>query len=142
MSRAYGTPDHLARLLLRGSAALVVASFAFACIVQRGQRDPSVSAPNDFFGAGVFAATGVGAAIVNRKVTGDCYASCPSGYACNHDTGICERRTCMCPADQVCELVGGRVVCTQSRHRDEADLDASSEEASCGSGRALEDSPP
>ena len=111
-------------------ASLVALGTTTACIWQgRGQRDPALGGPNDYVGAGVFAATGVGAAVVNRKLTGDCYASCPAGYVCNHDTGVCDRRSCTCPADQVCEIVGGEVLCTQPRRRLESEIDASASEA-------------
>jgi hypothetical protein len=112
---------------LRASLAVVLLSGVAACILQRGQKDPAVGSPNDFVGAGVYAATGLGAAAVNRKVTGDCYAACTTGYVCNHDTGMCEQRTCMCPADRVCEIVGGEVVCTQPRRAKEGAIDASAD---------------
>lgn len=92
-----------------------------ACILQRGQKVPSAGRSNDYVGAAVFAGTGVAAAVVNRKLTGDCYAVCPRGYACDHDSGICERLECDCPADEVCDRVAGEIVCVQPPHRDQAE---------------------
>lgn len=111
--------------LSRSCLAVVLAGLAAACVAQRGQKDPGIGRQNDYVGAGVFAATAVGAVALHRTLTGGCYASCPEGYVCNHETGICDRRPCMCPADQVCEVVGGQVLCTQPRRRTEHDLDAS-----------------
>jgi hypothetical protein len=100
-----------------GLGAVVIVA---GCIIQRGQPGGgSIGAPNDYVGAAVFAATGLGGAAVNRKLTGDCYANCQAGYYCNHDSGICERKTCECPADQVCERIGGENVCVQPLHRRE-----------------------
>jgi hypothetical protein len=95
---------------------LLAFACSLGCIVQRGQK-------NDYLGAAVFAASGVGASVVNRKITGDCYASCPRGYACDHDSGLCEPKDCDCPADQVCEIVGGEKTCTQRRLRHEGDVE-------------------
>jgi hypothetical protein len=112
-----------------GVTVVVVGSAAAACIVQRRQGDPGVSASNDFVGAAVFAASGVGASVVNRKVTGDCYAACPPGTVCNRETGLCDPRPCSCPADKVCETVGGETLCVHRRPRHELDVDASAEAA-------------
>jgi hypothetical protein len=79
-----------------------------------------VGAPNDFVGAAVYAATGAGAAVVNRKVTGECYASCPAGRACDRASGLCEPIVCSCPADLVCERAGAETACVQPRRSEEA----------------------
>jgi hypothetical protein len=101
----------------------VLVAPAFACI-PNPSNNPSVGGANDYVGGLVFAGTGVAATAVNRKITGDCYANCQAGYACDRDSGLCERIECSCPADQVCEIVGGRKVCTQRRRPPEEPLDA------------------
>lgn len=45
----------------------------------------------NYVGAAGATAFGVGAAAVNRVVTGDCWADCVAGTVCNRDTGLCER---------------------------------------------------
>lgn len=75
---------------------------------------------NDPVGAAVFAASNVAGSAVNRKLTGECYAACTPGSSCNHETGLCERIACACPADQICERIGTEVVCRQAAHREGA----------------------
>jgi hypothetical protein len=135
---APGTREGVRSLVFRTSFVLVAASLAAACIVQRGRGDPSVGGANDYVGAGVLAATGIGASVVHRKITGGCYAACPPGTVCDRDSGLCERRACACPADQVCEVVGGEVVCTQPPRRHESDLDASRDGAAVDAANATD----
>ncbi len=47
--------------------------------------------------AGVGAGIAVAAVGVHRAITGGCWGQCPSGYVCNHDTGVCEIGECMPP---------------------------------------------
>jgi hypothetical protein len=64
------------------------------------------------------ASAAVGTAVVNTAVAlsssavsraqGDCYASCPSGTACNKQTGLCDAKPChdACRADEQCVQTG------------------------------------
>jgi hypothetical protein len=65
----------------------------------------------------MFGASGVAAAGVNRAVTGGCWAACPTGTTCDHESGLCEKLPCSshCPADLKCEIVGGEEVCVQPK---------------------------
>jgi hypothetical protein len=132
------TRESMRSIMFRTAVVGVAASLVAACIVQRGRGDPSVGTPNDYVGAGVLAATGIGASVIHRKITGDCYAACPPGTVCDRDSGLCERRGCACPADQVCEVVGGEVVCTQPPRRHESDLDASGDGAAVDAANAAD----
>lgn len=93
--------------------------FAFALTAQAAcilnGHGVGAGAPNDYAGAAVFAASAVGATAVNRELTGECYAACTPGHACNRKTGLCEPIACHCPADLVCEIVGGDKVCVHPR---------------------------
>ena len=94
---------------------------AAGCHVYRGStgRDPFVG-QNDPLGAAVLAGSAVAATGVNRAVTHGCYSSCPYGTSCNHDTGMCEKLTCACRADLVCERIGGENVCVGRKAPDKA----------------------
>lgn len=39
----------------------------------------------------------VGAVGLHRAITGGCWGQCPSGYLCNHETGVCEHGECTPP---------------------------------------------
>ena len=78
-------------------AGLLTAAVA-QCVPYRRQANPLVSAPHDYSGALVFAATGVAAASGYRAVNGGCYSQCANGYACNATSGLCEKRL-KCPTD-------------------------------------------
>jgi len=41
--------------------------------------------------AGVFVGTAVGAAVLNRAETGECWAVCSGGWRCDRDAGLCVR---------------------------------------------------
>jgi hypothetical protein len=108
--------------------ALLALCFAYgsgaACMSLGGNGLPRA---NDPAAAAVFAATNVAASVVNRKVTDDCYAACTPGSACNHETGLCERIACSCPADQICERIGTELVCRQPTPRREGAFDAAAD---------------
>lgn len=89
----------MAHHVLRAVAvAGAVAATVAQCIPYRGQPNPLVSAPNDYAGALVFAATGAAAAAGHRAATGGCYAQCANGYTCNPRSGFCEKRP-TCPTE-------------------------------------------
>lgn len=81
-----------------GVVAGVVTTALAQCVPFRGQPNPFVSAPNDYAGALVFAATGAAAAAGHRAATGGCYSQCANGYTCNPNSGFCEERP-TCPTD-------------------------------------------
>jgi hypothetical protein len=112
---------------MRNALAAAVACAGFACIIQRGQN-PSVG--NRGLDALVFAGTAVGGAAINRNVTGECWASCPAGYACDRKSGVCEKLQCNCPADLVCERAGSETVCVQPRAKRERPIDDAGADAS------------
>lgn len=71
-------------------------ALAAGCVPYRGQANPLVSAPNDYAGAMIFAATGVAAAKAHRSAVGGCYSQCATGYSCNAQSGFCEPKPA-CP---------------------------------------------
>jgi hypothetical protein len=91
--------------------------------------------PNDAASAAILAASNAAASVVNRKLTRECYGVCTLGTACNHETGMCDRIPCSCPADQVCENVGTEVVCRQPHIRQEGAMDAGADDALDGAER-------
>jgi hypothetical protein len=113
------------------AVALPLVALAVACIVRRGvPPDPDhalVGDANDALGAAVFAATGVAATAVHRAVAGGCLSSCPYGLRCDEKTGTCMKPLCRCPADLVCERIGGQLVCMQPRPVRDTPLDASAD---------------
>ncbi len=94
-------------------------ALAAGCHVYRGSPGPNpFVGQNDPIGAAIFAGSAVGATGVNRAVTHECYSTCPYGTACNHESGMCEKLTCACRADLVCERIGGENVCVGRSSRD------------------------
>jgi hypothetical protein len=73
------------------------------------------SSSNDYAGAAATLAGAVTSTAINREAFGTCYASCPTGMACNAATGMCEALPCggKCPADYRCKLVEGRETCVR-----------------------------
>lgn len=53
-----------------------------ACRVEGIGKGPS---------AALLGATAIGAAAVNRSVSGDCWATCSPGWVCNRESGLCEK---------------------------------------------------
>lgn len=74
-------------VLAMGLVAFVVPE----CVPYSGQAQPLVGAPNNYKGAAIFAATGVGAAALHRKLSGGCYAVCSPGYYCDRSSGMCQK---------------------------------------------------
>jgi hypothetical protein len=64
-------------------------------------------------GAAATAGIGVLAAGVNRKITGDCWASCPPGTRCDRERGVCVELPCRgsCPEGKRCQRVGSMYEC-------------------------------
>lgn len=62
------------------------------------------SSTNRYDVGGVGLGVAVGEAVVYRAATGNCYAQCGRGYACDRKTGLCVRIECApgCPVGQQC----------------------------------------
>src|SRR5262245_60014744 len=92
--------------------------------------------------AAVTAGIGVLAAGVNRSITGDCWANCPPGTACDRPRGVCVELPCrgQCPDGKKCQRVGSLYECMYegifdrpasggSRDKDDAGVDAGTDAA-------------
>jgi hypothetical protein len=88
-----------------------------ACAACNLYTPGTTGSTHNYTGAAIFGGTAVAAAGANRAVTGDCWASCPTGRVCNRETGTCDLLPCSshCPADLRCERVGGEEVCVQPK---------------------------
>lgn len=55
----------------------------------------------------------VAAAGINRAVTGECWATCPTGMRCDKAAGTCVALPCggRCPADAHCAVIEGKETC-------------------------------
>lgn len=62
--------------------------------------------------AAVNTAVAVGASAVSRS-QGNCYADCPPGTLCNHQTGLCEALPCrgLCAGGETCDRSGAAERC-------------------------------
>jgi hypothetical protein len=67
----------------------------------------------EYQGAAATAGIGVLAAGVNRKITGDCWATCPPGTRCDRDAGVCLELPCRgdCPQGKLCQRIGSIYEC-------------------------------
>src|SRR5512145_57551 len=43
--------------------------------------------------AAIGATTAVGASVINRAITGDCYAMCSNGWHCDRESGLCRENS-------------------------------------------------
>jgi len=66
------------------------------------------------------AGAGVLAAGINRKITHDCWASCPPGNWCDHEKGICVELPCRgeCPSGKRCQRFGSGYECLYEGYLD------------------------
>jgi hypothetical protein len=69
--------------------------------------------PQKYAAAALTAGVAVAAAAINRAATGECWATCPEGSRCDHDSGTCVALPCRnaCPADFHCVTVNGQETC-------------------------------
>ncbi|WP_437594229.1 hypothetical protein [Sorangium sp. So ce1000] len=79
----------------------------------RNQRTGTGVTGTGYGDAAVALAGAAGATVANRAVYDTCYASCPTGMACDAATGMCVRQPCggKCPADYRCKVVEGKETC-------------------------------
>lgn len=82
-------------------------------LIAPGAVRSSSGGSNDYAGAAATLAAAAGATVAQREVYDICYASCPTGSACDPETGLCVRLPCggKCPADRRCKIVEGRETC-------------------------------
>jgi hypothetical protein len=97
--------------------ACLLAVLAAACAACTYFSPKTAGSSSNYTGAAVFGGSAVAATGVNRAITGGCWAACPTGRVCNHETGTCDLLPCSshCPADLKCERVGGEDVCVTPR---------------------------
>lgn len=78
-----------------------------------GEVRSSSGGSNDYAGAAATLAAAAGATVAQRDAYDICYASCPTGTACDPETGLCVRLPCggKCPADRRCKIVEGKETC-------------------------------
>ena len=116
---------------MRLSSLLALFFAASSCVVPRsqggatarGQASPPLTSQqvasqqlsNKIASAAIGTGLAIAAAGINRAITKDCWATCPTGTRCDKAAGVCVALPCRnrCPADERCAIVEGRETCVR-----------------------------